>query len=1019
MATLSAICPVLIGRTAQLDNLDRLMRQACSGVGQMVLIAGEAGVGKSRLIAEAVARFRASQSELSACELRVLSGRCFEPDRVLPYAPLLEIVRADLATRSRDQIAAWYGADAGMLTRLLPELAEILPGTPPPVTDTMQDQRQLTHALVRCLARLGTHGEQPRLITRCLIVEDLHWSDDASLAALLALARQIESQPIALLLTYRTDEVQPELAAFLAALDREHLATEITLSRLALADAATMIGTILSAQHQIPEDLLESIYGVTEGNPFFVEEMLKSLLVTGEIAAPGDALDTKPFSELRLPRSVQLAVQRRLQQVNAEAREILILAAIAGRRFDFDLLQSVTGRDEARLLELIKQLINAQLVVEESADVFAFRHALTRAAVEADLLARERRTLHRAIADALEHRSGDTPDRHLADLAEHYFAAEMWGSALQYAQRAGTQAHALYAPRAAIKQFDRAIEAARRLGNKPPPEVCLARGHAHELLGDFERAHQDFANALAVAQASANHAAEWQSLIALGFLWSGRDFAQTGAYFQRALHLAQQMGDQTTIAHSLNRLGNWHMMIEQPVEARRHHETALAMFETLQDQRGLAETLDLLGTTSMSAGDPLRGAVYYQRAVTLFRNLNDQPGVTSALTMMALCGDQYLANTYLAAENDRTALSLGYVEEALATAHAIDWRSAEALASAVRGQVLCTAGAYGRALDAMQASLHIAVEIEHAQWQLYAHLMLGALYLDLLSLAPAYEHFAHALALAGDVGSLYWRRTVASFWASACVLQGEHDRANTLLQDVLEPDMPALTMAQRHAWCALAELALARNNPKQAQTILDRLYAAAANIDPHAEHTIPRLAMLRADALVALGRLDQAETLLESSLATARWRGIRGGEWRILARLAALYQRQHRRDAAESAGSAARAIILDIAASLTDETLRETFVHRAKAQLERLPPASPRRAAKQEYGGLTTREREVAALIAQGYSNRALADALVVSERTIAKHVENILSKLGFSARAQVAAWAVEKSLAKRDERLH
>src|SRR5579859_6809019 len=153
-------------------------------------------------------------------------------------------------------------------------------------------------------------------------------------------------------------------------------------------------------------------------------------------------------------------------------------------------------------------------------------------------------------------------------------------------------------------------------------------------------------------------------------------------------------------------------------------------------------------------------------------------------------------------------------------------------------------GAYGRALDALQTSLRIGIEIEHAQWQLYAHLMLGALFADLLSLAPAYQHFEQALAHAQEIGSLYWRRTAASFWASACVLRGDLDHAQALLTGVIEPDMPALTMAQRHAWCAEAELALRRNNPGHAQLLLDRLYAAAPNVVPGEEHMIPRMAVL-------------------------------------------------------------------------------------------------------------------------------------------------------------------------------
>ena len=580
---ISVICPVLIGRTPQLDLLDRLIAEVMSGHGQTVLIAGEAGIGKSRLTAEASARFRAHQAAADQLEARILTGRCFEPDRVLPYAPLLDVLRADLAGRSPAEIATLFGPDGAALARLLPEIAELLPSSAPqPPIAPEQDQRQLTLALARCFTRLGAHPDDAGQSARLLIIEDLHWSDEASLEVLLALARHVPAQPMLVLLTYRSDEVRPELAAFLAALDRERLGTEIHVPRLSIGDVDAQIRTIFDLQRAVSAEFLGTIYTVTEGNPFFIEETLKSLIAAGDIVLTNDAWDTKSLSELRLPRSVQLAVQRRLDQVSSDAREVLTLAALPAGDSILTCLRELTNHDEAALVRLIKQLINAQLVVEESADVFAFRHALTRTAVEADLLARERRALHRVIAEALERRYAATSDKHLADLAEHFFAGEVWASALEYAQRAGEQAQALYAPRAARTQFDRAIEAAQRLGQPPSFELYRARGHAHHVLGDFEAALDDYTQALAAARAAADQAAEWQSLLALGFLWSERDFTQTGAYFQRALVVAHAIGDQATIGHSLNRLGNWHMMVEQPIEARQQHEAALHIFERIE-----------------------------------------------------------------------------------------------------------------------------------------------------------------------------------------------------------------------------------------------------------------------------------------------------------------------------------------------------------------------------------------------------------------------------------------------------
>ena len=143
-----------------------------------------------------------------------------------------------------------------------------------------------------------------------------------------------------------------------------------------------------------------------------------------------------------------------------------------------------------------------------------------------------------------------------------------------------------------------------RLGALAPPAlVYLLRGQAYETLGDFERARSDYERALEIARSVHDQSAEWQSLIALGFLWTGRDYTQAGTYYQQALELARSMNDPLMLAHSLNRLGNWHLNTEQPLEARRYHQEALATFQRVNDQHGLAETFDLLGMANYLSGD--------------------------------------------------------------------------------------------------------------------------------------------------------------------------------------------------------------------------------------------------------------------------------------------------------------------------------------------------------------------------------------------------------------------------------
>lgn len=242
----------------------------------------------------------------------------------------------------------------------------------------------------------------------------MHWSDDTSLEYLHYLARRCAAHPLLVLLTYRSDEVRSRLRQWLAEFDRERLAQELSLSPLTRNHVDAMLRVIFDIQQPIHAEALAALYTLTEGNPFFIEEVLSSLIATGVIFYAHGAWDGKSMRELRVPRSIKNAVQQRTERLSPAARELLVLAAVAGQRFDFALLQQVLQREEHQLLPLIKELITAQLVVEESAEQFAFRHALTRQAISAELLARERKALHRTTAETMEHLYTTTRDAHLA-----------------------------------------------------------------------------------------------------------------------------------------------------------------------------------------------------------------------------------------------------------------------------------------------------------------------------------------------------------------------------------------------------------------------------------------------------------------------------------------------------------------------------------------------------------------------------------------------------------------------------
>ena len=995
----SVISPNLIGRDEQLAALVARLKAARAGQGQIVLLSGEAGLGKTRLIA-------AAKAEAAHFGFTVLQGNCLEPEQAWPYAPLIDLLRGyqrpPAETRPPEAAAA-----VAELAGLLPELAAWLPAGQTPALG-YPDQYRLFNALERFFYSLA--AQTPLL----LVIEDIHWSDDATLDFLLHLTGRFASRPLLLLLTGRDEAPGPSLARFLLALNRAPLARELALAPLSGAQVEAMLRSIFEQDHPVSGEFVSEIFRLTEGNPFFIEEVLKALLAAGDIFWRGGEWDRKPIEQLRIPRSIQLAVQQRVAQLEPGAGQLMLLAAVIGRRFCFDLLREMTGMDEQRLLVHLKQLMAAQIIVEDSAGAYAFRHALTREAVYGTLLRRERQYQHRRIGEILEGLDTDRPDRHLADLAHHYYMAEAWDKVLIYAQRAGDRARALHAPREASELYTRALAAAQHLGQPPTPELLRARGQAFETLGEIEAARADYEQALGLSQQAQDRRTEWQCLVELGSVWSAKDYVRAGDFFRRALALARDEADPALVARSLNRVGNWHVNREQPRTARKLHQEALALFQRLDDPHGQAETLDLLGLTTQMTGDFVAGFGFLRQAAGLFEALEDRRGLASSLVQMGECGASYFADGVLVAPIT-LAEGLTYATQSLEISRQIGWRPGTVYAQVIMSLGTGSLGHLAQALEQAGQALAEATEIEHHQWMAFAHLACGLAYGSALAWAREREHYAEALALARQVNSTFWTTAASSLLAMNAVRQNDLARAGALLAPSGGPAAPLHTFAEKLAALARAELALALGQPAQAEAELLALmavvYPAELKRDQPWQAAL-RLVMVHGQVLAAQRRFPEAEARLREALTAAEAQGARPLQWRLHAALGAVAQAQRRFGTADEVFAAARALIEALAEEMPDGDLRANFRRTALAALPAPRPGAQRRAAKREFGGLTERERDVAGLVAQGRSNREIAAALVLSERTVEKHVSNILGKLALEKRAEIIAWAHQHALA-------
>ncbi len=990
----SVFTPVFIGRTQELAQLERALVAVQGGAGRCVVVRGEAGIGKSRLLSEI-------RDRTTDRNFLVLEGHCFEQDVSFPYAPLIDMLRTFFARRAASEIFDTLGSLAPEFVKLLPELAlDVSELQPAAALEPEAEKRRLFEALAGFL--LGRTDTRPLLI----IVEDLHWGDEASLEFLLFLARRIPPHPILLLLSYRSGETPAELTHLLAGLDREQSAEEIRLNPLTRSEVEAMLHGLLGLRQPLPAEFLAAIYKLTEGNPFFVEEIFTSLISAGDIYYADGKWNSKPLQRIDIPQSLQRAVHQRVERLSLTAREFVNLAAVIGRRFDFAVLQGLTGQTEGQLLALIKELIAAQLIVEESSEQFAFRHALTWEALCAALLARERQALHGQIAGAIEHIYAGSLDAHLEELAYHYYEAGMWPKALVYAQRAGEKAQALYAPRAALEHFTRAIDATRRLSGSPSSELYRMRGQAFDTLGDFEGARDDYEAALHAARAAQHSRAEWQALLDLGLLWASRDYTRTGDFCQQALALAREMGDPSTLGYSLNRVGNWYLNTGQPSEALKYHQEALEIFKALNDRHGTAATLDLMALSTSQCGDMTQAVTYYEEAIAILRELDDRQALASSLANLA-----------------EVLLSVEHGQEAVQLAREIGWRSGEAYALGTLVTPLRFRGRYGQAMTALTRGLEISEEIEHRQWMAGAHIKLGSIYLDLLAPVEAQGQFEQGLALANEIDSTHFVLIATGRLASACILQGKLEQAEALLDEAVQPNVLEQSAPVRYyVGTAQVELAFAQHKPELALQLIDDEMKLFGGTEPSiafvAGHYVQQL-YLRGKALTALGQYDEAEAELQAAQRIARVQDALPLLWHMHQSLGNLYRATSRPKQAEEEFSAARALVKQLADNIPDKALRHHFLHQARAMIPPLRPLTPRQAARQEFGGLTRRERQVAAVVAQGKSNQEIADELVISVKTVEAHLSRILSKLGFSSRAQIAAWVVGKGLAQAPQDLN
>ncbi|MBI2204321.1 MAG: AAA family ATPase [Candidatus Rokubacteria bacterium] len=453
----------MVGRERQRDRLRRTFDEIEGNAGRVVVLLGEAGIGKTTLVGSLAEDARARGAH-------VMVGRCHESERILPFGPWVDAFRAGHVVSDHEVLNDLPPVWRAELARLLPDVGT--PELPAPTDDPLRLFESIGRVLELVAARRSL----------VVIIEDLHWADEMSQRLLAFLARRLEVHAVMLVATARDEEVAgaPVLRQIIEELDREPRCVQLMLPPLSRAETTALVHALARAGTAVMPERDERVWAVSGGNPFMVVETVRAL-DEGSVAPSG--------AGILLPERVRRMVAPRLERLSIPGRTVVDVAAALGRGFDFALVERASGLDESAASEGLEELVRHR-VLHGVDDGFDFTHDRIREVAYGRLLPPRRKLLHAAIVDAIEQLHA-RPSRDQVDaLAHHALLSEAWPKAVDYLERAATQASNVSAYRQAVTQLERALVALTKLGDSRAivERTCdlrlRARGVAFPL-GDF------------------------------------------------------------------------------------------------------------------------------------------------------------------------------------------------------------------------------------------------------------------------------------------------------------------------------------------------------------------------------------------------------------------------------------------------------------------------------------------------------------------------------------------------------
>jgi tetratricopeptide (TPR) repeat protein len=583
-----------VGRVGEMEQLWTTWKLAQGGEQRLVLVSGEPGVGKTRLAAELAARVHADGAT-------VLFGRCDE-ELAVPYQPFVEALRTYVSVCPPDDLLEQLGPDGGELVRLVPELRDRVPDLADPVNADPETERYRLFEAVATFVGAAAGSGTPLL----LVLDDLHWGAKPTLLMLRHLIRTASTAPILVVGTYRDTELDRRhpLSETLADLRRDGPVERVTLHGLDEEEVTQFVGAAANQSIDTEiEQLARAVYTETEGNPFFVGQVLRHLVESGAVELhEGRWVRTERASHVGIPEGVREVITRRLTSLDDDANQVLAVASVVGRQFDTTLLAEATDLEFDTVLDALESAEQARLVESTGAHAqFTFVHALVRSTLYDEIPTTRRLRVHRRVGQALESRLAGGDETVLSSLAHHYCEAAALGEskkAIEYATGAAERA----LERTAYEEAAQLLERALTVLEPGSDEDRLHRGELLVAVANARWAAGDRAGARPDVDQAARHARETgrpdvlaEAALAIG---GSRGWVEAGTIDEQLTTLCEEgldllpPGDSAHRAKLMGRLvGELYLLPEHTERRRALADQAVAMARRIDDPATLAFVL--------------------------------------------------------------------------------------------------------------------------------------------------------------------------------------------------------------------------------------------------------------------------------------------------------------------------------------------------------------------------------------------------------------------------------------------